>query len=185
MHLPRSVILTASAVLIVSSARAANPGACADAAFQGQTSRNEHKLLEAREEFRACVQKDCPDFVQKDCAEWLDDVDKRLPSVVVSAKDPSGRDLVDLKVIADGRPPTEKLDGESLPMNPGHHAFVFERGVGGSATTDIVLTEGEKDRRISIVVAAKPHEPEPLAPPPAQEGRSIPWTVTGYAVAGL
>ena len=132
MHLPLSATLTACALLTVSSARAMDPKACADAAFQGQTLRNDDKLLEAREEFRACVRRECPGFVQKDCADWLEDVEKRLPSVVLSATDPSGRDLVAVKVIADGRLLTEKLDGQSFPMNPGHHAFVFERDDGGS-----------------------------------------------------
>jgi hypothetical protein len=183
MRLPLSASLCACSLLIASSARAVSPSACADAAFRGQTLRNEDKLLEAREEFRACVVEECPSFVQKDCATWLEDVETRLPSVVLSAKDPSGQDLTDVKVTVDGGLLTAKLDGQSLPMNPGPHTFVFERDDGGSAKADVVLVEAETARRISVVVAA-PLEPAPAAPPPVAEGRARGWRVAGYAVAG-
>ena len=186
MRVPLSINLAACALLFASSAGAAgiDPNACADAAFQGQTLRDDANLLEAREQLRVCARQECPTFVQKDCAGWLEDVEKRLPSVVLSATDPSGRDLIEVKVTADGRLLTERLDGKSLPMNPGHHSFVFERDGGGSATIDVVLAEGEKDRRVSIVVSAPDKSAPAALPAGASEPRSRAWTVAGYTVAG-
>jgi hypothetical protein len=186
MQLPLSIHLAACALLFASSAGAAgiDPKICADAAFQGQTFRDDDNLLEARERLRVCVRQERPTFVQKDCAGWLEDVEKRLPSVVLSATDPSGRDLVDVKVTAEGRLLTERRDGKSLPMNPGHHSFVFERDGGGSATIDVVLAEGEKERRVSIVVSAPDTSVTAALPPVASEPRSRGWTLAGYTVAG-
>jgi hypothetical protein len=183
--------ITACALLLGAPARAASGNVCADAAFRGQTLRNDQRLLEAREELRACARQECPAFVQKDCSEWLDDVEKRLPSVVVSASDPSGADLVDVTVTVDGQVLREKLDGQSLPMNAGHHTFVLARADGGSATSEVVLAEGEKGRRVSLVIGASalpassaPLASVPAAPlPPAPARRSNPWNVAGLAVA--
>src|SRR5262245_7790898 len=76
---------------------------CLAAAAQGQTLRDAHKLVEAREQFRTCAREQCPRVVQKDCVAWLSDVEKNLPSVVLTAKDEAGADIVEGKVSVDGK----------------------------------------------------------------------------------
>src|SRR4051794_5488755 len=97
-----ALLLVSSA--IAETALAADKTVCLDAASKGQASRDKHALIEAREQFRACAAAQCPAVVQRDCASWLVEVEQNLPTVVVTAKDGTGGDLVDVKVVVDGRP---------------------------------------------------------------------------------
>jgi len=65
----------------------ANATKCSETYIRGQTLRNEHRLIEARETLRACVQSGCKVFVVRDCAAWLDQVQSSLPTVVPVAVD--------------------------------------------------------------------------------------------------
>src|ERR1700733_10293046 len=91
------------AILVAAPAFADEKAACLDAASKGQRFRDTHKLVEAREQLRVCAAAQCPAVVQSDCANWLADVEKALPSVVLSAKSGTGVDLVDVTVSVDGQ----------------------------------------------------------------------------------
>src|SRR5271167_2677163 len=92
------LITAALLTLPAATARADDKAACLDAASKGQSLRDHGKLVEARELFRRCAAQGCPQMVVQDCGGWLGDVEKSLPTVVVTAKDGSGNDLVDVKV---------------------------------------------------------------------------------------
>src|ERR1700722_15398926 len=126
--------LLASLLLGAFPARADDKAACFDAASKGQSLRDQGKLVEAREQFRRCAAQGCPTMVLQDCGGWLADVEKNVPTVVVTAKDGSGNDLVDVQVTVDGQPLLSKLTGEALPIDPGLHTFHFSTSGGGSAT---------------------------------------------------
>jgi hypothetical protein len=98
------LVVPALSALVTTAAGADDKVACADAALKGQTLGRSHKLVAAREQLRVCAQSMCPTLVRTDCASWLADVEKALPTVVVTAKDEAGRDLYDVKVSANGRP---------------------------------------------------------------------------------
>jgi hypothetical protein len=183
------VALLGLATLAPSVARADDKSACLDASYAGQRLRRTHKLVEAREELRACAAAACPAVVQADCAGWLADVERELPSVVVAAKDATGADLIDVRVDVDGVVFARVLDGRALPMDPGPHALRFERPDGTSANLQIVAREGEKNQLISVALGPPPGAPQVPAPPaePGVSAAARPLgvrTVASLATAG-
>ena len=179
-----------------SPARADDKAACVDAASRGQTLRDAHKLVEAREQFRVCAQRQCPAVVQKDCATWLDTVERSLATVVVTAKNAAGADLVDVTVKVDGQPLVNKLNGDAVPVNPGQHTFHFELADGTQLDQPVVVKEGEQNQSVAVVLK-RPGESS--APPAAGVGASaaagstdhgvqsggVPWKTVGWVVGGL
>jgi hypothetical protein len=167
---------------------------CVEASSKGQTARDAHQLLEAREQFRLCARQECPAVVQRDCAGWLDGVEKSLPSVILRAKDGAGADLVDVRVTVDGAPSTTRLDGQAIPMNPGLHTFHFELADGTSADERLVVTEGTRNQIVGTTLG-RPAPPSSTGPsaaattaPPPRGGspwRTVGWIVSGVGVAGL
>ena len=183
-------VLVLPAALVTTAALADDKAACLDAATKGQRFRDTHKLVEARDQLRVCAAAGCPAVVQTDCASWLADVEKALPSVVVTAKNGAGADLVDVKVSVDGQPLVSKLDGQAVPMNGGRHTFHFE-GADGSLDQQVVVTEGEKNRRVAVVLGVA----APAAAPGSGSGantdgsssswRTVGWVLGGAGVVGL
>jgi len=169
-------------VLGTTAVFADDKAACLDAASKGQRFKGTHKLVEAREQLRICAAAGCPAVVQTDCANWLAEVEKALPSVVASAKNWGGADLVDVKVSVDGEPLVLKLDGQAVPMNAGPHTFHFD-GADGSIDRQIVVTEGEKNQRITVVLGA-PTPAAPAAAEPDAGGSSSPWMSVGWVLGG-
>src|ERR1700722_6588464 len=88
--------------LVPSMALADSKSVCVEASSRGQILRDEHKLVEAPDALRGRAAVGCPAIVQNDCAGWLAEVEKALPSVVASAKNGAGEDLFDVKVSMDG-----------------------------------------------------------------------------------
>jgi hypothetical protein len=151
----RALLLLVLAYGTVSlSARADEKAACLEAAGNGQTLRDAHKLIEARDQFRLCARAQCPAVIQQDCATWLEATEKSLPTVVVTAKSDSGGDLFDVKVTSDGQPFVGKLDGSAMAMNPGVHALHFEAAGGASLDQTVLIKEGEKDRAIAVALSS-------------------------------
>jgi hypothetical protein len=123
--------------------------------------RNDHKLLTARKELLVCAAATCPGEVRKECMRRIDQVNTSLPTVVIEAKDGSGNDLTAVKVTMDGEVLAEKLDGSALSMDPGAHTFTFEVAGQPPMTKQLVIREGQKDRREALQFGA---------PPPLQTG---------------
>src|ERR1700753_253840 len=78
--------------------------ACVAASTQGQTDRDEGRLLAAREQLLMCAREACPSIVRKSCADWLSELSGRIPSVVVRVQEAGQRDVTDARVTLDGRP---------------------------------------------------------------------------------
>lgn len=184
----RWVLVSAAslAAVIPSSARADEAARCSDAADKGQELRDAHRLVEARELLRVCAQSLCPLVIQKECSKWLEGVESSLPTVVVSARDARGAQVVNVTVTVDGRPFAALLDGQARPIDPGVHTFHFERQ-GQSVEQQVAVREGERNQSITVVLDA----PGGGAPPAAlaslepQEQRAIPWKATGWAVGAV
>jgi hypothetical protein len=189
--LPLGLITAVLLTLPAATARADDKAACLDAASKGQSLRDHGKLVEAREQFRRCAAQGCPQMVVQDCGGWLTDVEKSLPTVVVTAKDASGNDLVDVKVTLDGQPLLAKLTGEALPVNPGPHAFHFEAAGGLTVDRQVLVKQGDKNQEVAAVLgapaaAAPASQPPPaaLTPPPPASSSSA-WRTTGWVLGGL
>lgn len=160
-RLPTSLALCLAAAALGSPARADETSACIDASARGQEQRDKGKLLDARESFLACSRPACHRIIRTDCATWLADVEARTPSVVLSAQDPEGRDVADVRVALDGRQLTERLGAQAIPIDPGEHVFRFERAGSPAVTQTVILREGERRRAISVRFA---REPKPAPP---------------------
>lgn len=190
-----------STLLCSAGALAVDKAACLDAASKAQVLRDENKLVDARRELRVCAQQECPVVVQQDCAGWLADVEKSLPTVVVSAKDDAGADLTDVAVAVDGAPFLKRLEGESVPIDPGAHVFHFEWAGGPGADLQVLVKQGGKDQGVTVVLkrataqagttAGVPPPPFTVTPSPSgaetappSTGRS-PWRTVGWITAGV
>jgi hypothetical protein len=181
------------AALVPMAAFADDRAACLDAVSKGQRLRDMHKLVEAREQLRVCAALRCPAVVRTDCTDWLAEVDKALPTVVVTAKSGAGADLVDVKVSVDGQPLVSKLDGQAVPMNAGPHTFHFEGVDGTRIDQHVMVREGEKNQAVAAVLGAAPvtHTGSLGAASPAPSGTSssprktVGWVLGGAGVVGL
>ena len=172
--------LLASATLATSAAAADDKAACLSASQQAQTLRDAHKLVEAREQLRACARKQCPAVVQKDCVAWLGEIERSLPTVVVTAKDQAGADLADVKVTVDGSPLVDKLDGSAVPMNPGMHTFHFASSDGTTLDQQVLIKEGQTNQGVAVILKKPPPTvPPPVTPPPVSPAPVPPSDATG------
>jgi hypothetical protein len=140
--------------------------ACVRAAEDAQSQRSAHRLRAAFKRLLVCAQSNCPTVVRNDCVFWLAEVEKMLPSVILEAKDKDGAELTDVSVTLDGEPLVSRLDGLSVPVDPGVRTFRFEHVGSTSIEQKIVIREGQKGRPISVVFDPRPIEkPKPPAVP--------------------
>jgi hypothetical protein len=181
------------ATFVATSALADDKAACLDAAAKGQRLRATHKLVEAREELRVCALATCPAVVQSDCANWLDSVERTLPTVVVTAKDGTGADLIDVAVSVDGALLAPRLDGLAVPMNAGPHVFHFEASGRPALDRQVLVKEGEKNQEVAVVLGPSVAAPagagasttEAGAASSGSWGEAIGWGIGGVGVVGL
>ncbi len=172
--------------ILVSSPRAFaedSVAACVKAAEEAQTLRSAHRLRAARQSFLACAQSSCPLVVRQDCAGWLSEVDKLMPSIVVQARDTRGVELVDVRVSADGDVIAERLDGLAISVDPGVHLFQFESPGVPPLQQKILIREGEKGRALNVTLAA-------MTAPPVERPRTrnpppLTYVFGGLGIGGL
>lgn len=163
-----SLLLAAAFATAPMSAFAQDKEACVTASESGQKLRKQKKLRAARKELLACAQETCPAVVKKDCVTWLAEVDESLPTIILSAKDGSGNDVVDAKVLLDGEPFEGKLDGSAIAIDPGAHTFRFEPAKGEAVESKVIVREAEKNRVITVTLGEKPKPVAEPAPPPTK-----------------
>lgn len=123
--------------------------ACAGAYEQAQVMRNSGKLRESEEQLRICVRDVCPDFVKIDCGQWLSDVRREMPSVIIMVVDNTGAELTDVNVKIDGASVTGTAGGVTVEVNPGPHEITFERQ-GVTKTENVNVRQGEKNRVVRV-----------------------------------
>lgn len=193
---PRIAAMVLSGVAAVFPATAARADAkstktvCIEASERGQELRDEGKLLDAREKFLACAAQSCPPIIKTDCADWLSDVIARTPSVVIRARGPDGRDVTDVRVSMDGKPLTGSLDGKAVSIDPGQHAFRFERDGSPALQEAVLIREGEQRRMLEVSFqpdGSASSSPRRLGEKPGPEGRIPPvaLAVAGVGLAGV
>jgi hypothetical protein len=162
----RAIFVVAIVASLGLASRAdADAPTCGDAFDESQVKRDDGKLLEARRLLRVCSGPACSPAKQKLCSEWLDDVEARVPSFILSAKDGSGADLVDVRVTMDGVQVATALDGRALEVDPGPHLLLFELADGSEVRTRAVAEERVKGKVVSVVLGQRPEPPASTAPP--------------------
>jgi hypothetical protein len=169
--------------------------ACAAASEEAQLQRIHGQLRKARDQLLLCARDVCPVLVKHDCEGWLAEVDASMPTVVISALDRNGADAGDVRVLVDGEPFLDKLDGSAAAIDPGGHTLRFEHASDPPIDEQIIVREGEKNRLLSIrfgpapeTVAQPPGTPMPrslVAVPSASEKRSDTVPIIAYSLFGL
>jgi hypothetical protein len=98
-------------------------------------------------------------------------------------KDSSGNDAPGVKVTIDGQPLEGGVSGAAFEIDPGEHKLSFEGS--GVPTTEkaILVREGEKSRRVEVILGAASTSSE--SPPGAGTRRMIGLAVGGVGVVGL
>jgi hypothetical protein len=164
--------------------------ACIAASEEAQQLRIDGRPVEARARLLDCVKPECPALVRQDCTQWMAEVVASVPSVVLGARDPRGRDVIDVQASMDGVLVARRLDGRSLEVDPGVHAFRFEStgAPGVSADLQVLVRAGEKNRVVTVTLGA-PVPDLTAPPPPAGEPRAgapaLAWVFGGIALAAL
>src|SRR5262245_25347194 len=98
----RAFVVAAALVAVVCSRASAAPRVdkrtCLATNESAQRLRKDGKLRGAREQLVVCARTECPLVVRQDCAQWLNEVGAAIPSVVVAARDASGKETLAVKV---------------------------------------------------------------------------------------
>ena len=183
------------ALLVLSSVLAASPIAlagpsnrqgCFAAYEQAQVLMRRSRLQSAREAASTCLADGCPPALRADCIQWLRDIETRMPSVVVECKRADGRSVDDARLLLDGQPWKEHLDGLATEVDPGEHTLRVERTGRPSVEVRVVVREGEKAQRLVLEVpldAPPPLQPTPpMVGPPLDDAR---LPASFYVFAGL
>jgi hypothetical protein len=145
---------------------------CSEAFTRSSKLARDGKLVDARAQLRVCAAQGCPETMRPLCTRDIADIEPRMPSVVVRARDPdTQQDVVDVVVHVDGALLQETLDGKARDIDPGLHTFRFERGTGGATEQRVLVGEGEKNRVITVEWVGQPTTPSEGA------RRPLPWTV--------
>jgi hypothetical protein len=186
----------AIALAIASTTFAARAGAqdrerCVAAFDQGQSHRLRGGLRAARASFLTCAADACPVPLRKDCVQALSDLDAELPTIVLGARDGSGRDVIPTAAYVDDERVTA-LDGRALAEDPGPHVIRFEHPPNAPVVERVVLRMGERNRTILATFASPaaptvsgadgPARASREAPPPADASRPMGWV---YATGAL
>jgi hypothetical protein len=168
----------------------AEPGAaqgteekCVDTYEQALALRKRGELTAAAARYAECTQPSCPGAVREECERQAKALAELIPTVVPAAKARDGSELVEVRVLVDGRPLTEKLDGRAHRLDPGPHTFRFEAEGEAPREIKVVLAEGERLRRIEAVLGDPAVEPaKPTGEPPIPV---LAWVLGGVGVVGL
>lgn len=156
-------------VLVALPARAGDPTSsdCLRASENEIQSRGAHRLREAREQALLCASASCPADVRTECERRIRMLNEAIPTVVFDVRDRDKSDLTDVKIFVDDKLLADRLDGTALSFDPGEHVFRFESAGRGTAQRKLVLREGEKNRRETIVLEGGALAPIPSAPTPS------------------
>jgi hypothetical protein len=157
----RAIGTGALVILLIASPKLAHAdddtAACLTHHEQGQVSRSAGKFDAARDEFASCTADACPALVRKRCVALLAELDAAQPTVVVVVHDSDGRDVAQgLSMTLDGASPRD-VPATALRLDPGEHTLRVTRGALLPVDRPFVVHEGEKDRRIDVVLGPETH----------------------------
>ena len=185
--------IAAALLALVTSPASGQEAACLTAYEGGQRARLDRDLLGAKRDFSRCAMRDCPAIVQTDCGEWLREVERQIPTLVLSARWSDGTDVTEARVWLDGRPIAMRLDGRPVSVNPGQHRIRIE-AEGLVSEQIVVANQSERDRVIRFELqrlrSSSPAAAEPRAREEPESGAEtgagpLPWVLGGIALAAL
>jgi hypothetical protein len=175
-----SVTPALAAALLLRSvpALAADPTTadCIGASDASIKANNEHKLRAARSQLLVCAAASCPVDIRKECVGRVDALNAAIPTIIFQAKDGAGMDIIAVKVTMDAEVIADRLEGTALSIDPGRHSFAFETTGQPPVHEQLVIQQGEKDRRERIVFGPTAAPVVSLGPTPFPTPGSLPST---------
>jgi hypothetical protein len=193
---PLTLALSCAAALTfgrAGAARADDKATCAAAYETGQEMRNRGEFLRAREQLVMCARPTCKDWMVAECTKWLDELDRRQPTIVLTAENERG-ELIDLVKVLDesGRSIAEGATGRAIALDPGPHQLTFVARDGSKVVVLKMIQEGQQAVPIKAVFdpvkpahAAKPAGPaKDSASPGEKPASSSPWRTAGFVSLG-
>jgi hypothetical protein len=164
---------------------------CATAHFDGQNLRDAAKLTKARERFLFCGNERCPRPIREECANFLVDLDRIQPTMVIDAIDEEGNATLDIRVFVDGEQIAERLTGRAMNIDPGEHELRIVSSGGRSKEQKVVMLEGDRAKRVSVRfdgTGAPKAATAATSDPPEPRHDRIPtaaWVLGGVGIVGL
>ncbi len=161
-------------------ARAQEPtmAQCYDAHETGQLQRKRGQLQRARVSFGTCGRNVCPAVVQRDCVSWATELAKAQPSVVIAVVRDDGIDVLGARVFIDNA--STPADGRGVELDPGEHKVRVDRPGEASFERRFAVREGDRARRVAIVLPSARDEARGLGRPPL-----LTYVFGGVAVLSL
>jgi hypothetical protein len=186
--LNRRALIVLALVLAVPSRALADDdkSACLAEHEAGQLSRRAGHFDNAREQFASCTADACPPPVQKRCVAFLAELDAAQPTVVIAVRDLDGHDVVHgVSMTLDGGSPRE-VPATALRLDPGEHSLRIVRGTSPPSERSFILREGEKDRRVELVLEREGAAVPAAEPRGHKVGTSsrVLFGVSGVAILG-
>lgn len=169
----------AAAVVWAPAARAADKAGCLRAYEAAQQDKNSGKLRTSRKELLVCVEPECPALLRADCSSWLAEVERGMPTVVVSVSS-GGKELSDVRVLVDDEVLATSLTGAALEVDPGQRVFRVEAPGRPPVTQTFTIRQGEKNRRVELELSAEAGAPTQASSPPV-----ISYVLAGVGAVGL
>jgi hypothetical protein len=166
----RALLTTATLFGLLTAGTAAHADSkqeCAAAYEKTQALRETGQLRDARLQAIACSAPTCSAYVTRDCLQWLTEIDGILPTVVFTADDGAGADIVAVRVTVDGQTAAAKLDGKAVSLDPGEHVVRFEMAGAPAIEQKVLIRQGEKNRRLAASFKKAPPLTPPAQPPTA------------------
>jgi hypothetical protein len=158
--------------------------ACFTAAERAQPLVKQKRLREARAELEVCARDVCPQIARTDCRNWLADVAREQPSMVIAAHEVNEsedtRDVM-VRAIIDGAIVVDKVDQKPIPIDPGLHHLRVERPGLGPIEQNIEIHAGEKGRVVTFTWRTSWVRP----PPPRIHEASRPTPTSVYVMGAL
>lgn len=163
---------------LTSRAAALDTVQCTEAHFAAQVARSEGRLLDAEEQLSLCGHPSCPGVLTQECGEWLKEVSREIPSVVVVVEDAREKDIIDFSLKIDGIEHHPSRLG-AVRLDPGKHEIVVNAEGFLERRQMIRLRVGEQYRRVRLLMASD------SPPEEAKQRPSWPLVLAGtVAVAG-
>jgi hypothetical protein len=161
----RASFATSSAEARADESPESTTRACIDANEKTQLAEHAGRLREARELARSCAAEACPALVRDDCTRLGNQLDASIPSLLVEIRE-AGSHLGRVRVAVDGSYRPEALAGRSIELDPGvHHVRLEDDDEKTVEEREVVLRQGERDRRVVFDAPAKASAPSRAAPP--------------------
>lgn len=171
-------LVFASAIAPLASAQA--PKECLASYEAAQRERLKKDLDAAKRELLACKQPQCPEVLRRDCATWLDEIERAEASIVIVTR--AGKTLVtDATITLDGKELSAEASARPIRLAAGKHQLDVESIDYDPVSLDIVVKPGEKNQRVEVELPA-PTTPEPVS---AKRDLTLVYGLAAVGVIGI